>query len=286
MVLLVFPFLLLVFNRFHEIRSGRVATISTFSSDPNAYPAASRFIITMTSLTGALLASLLIEEYNSRCDGSWLFFVETGAAILFPLVGIFHTKGARGSTFETYAVNNFCGKVCEIPLWFSDAVHTVAALTFMGTETACNLYYACTIYRKKSSGSQHAVRGITACAIISLISFVVMVVSQAVLYLCEEKEETNQGAEMRPTSMPKDAGADPSGDGRTRCEICDRAVKSREICPRCGALLNQAPPRVLRPCLRHAAITSFISESLLFLFVLITTILGTLKRNNAVNWMK
>lgn len=298
-VLLVVPFVFNVFSRIKGIVSGRIATISAFSADPNANPFAARFLVAMTFLIGLLLSTILIEEVltypHTGQDGrdiSYTFWAQLILCSIFPLVGIFHSRGLYDSVSPYYCVTVIRCWWVAVPEGISDFIHTVVALAFLGGNSALDLVSALDMRSNGEGTVVEKVAFILSCISVSLFGLLVIVQAACVLSgkgcCCSNEAEPKCGSVLCGSfvkncccgcrcDLPHDH--DEVEVGKVTCKYCDQQVYVRVICSECGASLREDDDSAKCSAKGGLALSSFIAESMLFIVVVGNTALVSITRS-------
>ena len=286
-ILLVFvPFLVVNWQHGKKVYK-RYNTISAYCADIVANPTGNRFILIATLVIGLSLASLHIQEFQSRQDNLVvLYAVELSACLGLPLVGIFHTDGKGANKYWIAC------KSCHIPIGLSVAVHYITALYFMFAMNITNFYYAVMLIGKsKSTATELTAPAIAIIVLICLaaLCFVLFFVIQVCINLpkfwkclkgcCYHCKRCDKYCKCRCTC---DKPAPPTGP---QCQFCEKNDPQRSICQHCGVDANWV-------AFSHNDTNWFInalsfwSEFALLLLTTLAALLGTLRRNNQVPWLQ
>jgi hypothetical protein len=156
----------------------------------------------MTCIIGGSLTSLLIEEYNSRCDEDFRFFIEVSACAFLPAVGIFYTAGNKDSHFyNKYYSTIKCGslskRACKIRIAASDFLHSVAALYFMIANAAMNAIYSVALVRKDYKNKIPHSKATMTAAVLSATTVAVLIAfisTMALLVFIPKKRSERRGS--------------------------------------------------------------------------------------------
>lgn len=165
--ILTLAFLSQVVHRFTSIIQLH-STISSYCSDPRGF--GNRFLICLTFLVAYNHIGLLIQEQMIKGDKGWndiYFYLQVSADFLLPLVGIFYTSGHGMVNNKVYEL----GPWFQIPIVYSETIHSVSALGWMCVTIGLNLIYG-------FESSNHVY---TTFALISVFIFVTFVGLQAII---------------------------------------------------------------------------------------------------------
>jgi hypothetical protein len=189
-------FILLAYNQLSLIAE-KHDTVSSFCSNTKHF--GHRFLLAITWMSGSGLSCLLVEEYNSRYDGDFRFWLEILCTLALPLVGMFPSKNGdiekvekstSTNIFKT-AINNIIdlwdqdtdfGENSEyrFPQLFSTAAHYIGALPFIFLLPSINVWYGAEVYYRNQGGL-----AVFVLALITLVCVVVFLVLQGVIAIAE-----------------------------------------------------------------------------------------------------
>jgi len=273
------------------------STISSYCADPISNTHANRGLLAATCLFGGCLCALLVEEYNSRSDSDYRFYFELAAAAMLPLVGICPTGGAGAQQIKYWIVIKGC---CKVPIEFSTAIHCFAALYFMIANTILNMSYAAYLFYKDTFVKKipHSaatwvvyIFSIGSCFVLGGFLF-----TQAGIFVKAYLKK------MRIASGLKFTDSTPLVSGQTdssasfqglapspsinsedyKCEVCG-CTHRKELCSDCGTITDKDADAAYFTHWRWY-FASFMFEMFVVFFVLITTALCSIKRNNMFHY--
>lgn len=264
-IVLIVPFAINVATRLNKIRYGMASTISSFSADPNADPISMRFLISMTSAIGWLFFTLMCMETATRDEFYWPTLTQLGVSALFPLVGLFHSQGSDMELVFYCVYRLWDNLVLAIPEGISDFIHCSVAMIFMVTGCVCN-------FVKMASMDSPCMANIVFC-ILNIVFMFSLICSQGVWYTYHWFVSPANKVTWKQSCLPRLSRIDLEAcKDVEHCQYCACEQKPREICVECSSLINQPKGRDMPTVLMLAAFSSFLSEALLFICVIISTI--------------
>lgn len=161
-------------------------TISSFCSDPNEF--GSRFLLTITAIIGPSLIALNVlaqSASNQPALEDGKFIATVVANLMLPMVGIWYTRG-KGMTQNTYYELG----PWKCPIWISEALHSIAALVWMFTETYLNVHFASELLFTSTFDTDHSKTSATVYfffAVLTAVILFIFIAAQGIIFLLERK---------------------------------------------------------------------------------------------------